>query len=112
MYTEIRPWGFFETLIDKKTYKVKRIRVNPNQAFSLQYHNHRWEDWIIVEGNGKIIVDHQEKNCAVGDRYHIPPAQIHRATAGPDGLTFIEVQRGDCYETDIVRLEDSYGRVA
>ena len=30
---------------------------------------------------------------------------------GKDGVLFIEVQRGECYEEDIVRLEDDYGRV-
>ena len=57
-----------------------------------------------------------EDNCVVGDRFHIPANFVHRATAGPDGLTFIEVQRGVgiqpiCDEDDIVRLEDNYGRV-
>ena len=35
----------------------------------------------------------------------------HRATAGPNGLVFIETQTGNCYEEDIVRLEDDYGRL-
>ena len=112
MYTEQRPWGVFDTLYDEDTYKVKRIYVNPNQSFSLQYHNQRWEDWIVVQGSGIINDGWEERNCIIGDRFHIPPKNIHRATGGPDGLTFIEVQRGFCDETDIVRLQDSYGRVA
>ena len=36
---------------------------------------------------------------------------IHRMEASPDGVTFIEVQRGECDEEDIVRLQDDYGRV-
>ena len=36
---------------------------------------------------------------------------IHRMEASPDGVTFIEVQRGKCREDDIVRLQDDYGRV-
>ena len=36
---------------------------------------------------------------------------MHRATAGDDGLVFIEVQIGKCEEEDIVRLEDDYGRI-
>jgi mannose-1-phosphate guanylyltransferase len=112
MYFEKRPWGTFETLCDSDSYKVKRICVNPDQSFSLQYHNHRWEDWIIVQGSGIINDGSEIKNCIVGDRFHIPPKNIHRATAGLDGLIFIEIQRGICDEDDIVRLEDNYGRVA
>jgi len=112
MYTEERPWGKFETLCDDDSYKVKRIYVNPNQSFSLQYHNYRWEDWIIVEGSGVINDGSEIKDCVVGDRFHIPPKNIHRATAKSDGLTFIEIQRGICDESDIVRILDDYGRVA
>lgn len=105
-----RPWGHYETLYESETYKVKRIVVKPNQAFSLQYHKHRWEDWIIVEGSGIINMYEMTRNCVVGERFHIPPLALHRVTAGPDGLTFVEVQRGICNEEDIVRIEDNYGR--
>lgn len=111
MYTEERPWGMFETLCEGPSYKVKRIYVNSNQSFSLQYHDNRWEDWIIVEGGGTINVGEEVNKCVVGDRFHISPKTIHRATAGPEGLTFIEIQRGICDENDITRLEDNYGRV-
>ena len=106
-----RPLGTYEILLEEDTYKVKRIILNPNQQFSLQYHNNRWEEWIIVEGKGIITIDKDERNCIVGDRFHISPKNIHRASAGSEGLVFIEVQRGICDEEDIIRLSDDYGRV-
>lgn len=109
---EQRPWGFFENLYESKTYKVKRISVNSNQSISLQYHNLRDEDWIIVEGSGVIIFGDEIKQCVVGDRFHIESKKIHRASANSEGLVFIEVQRGVCDEEDIVRIEDNYGRVS
>ena len=105
-----RPWGTYEVLLEEKTYIVKRIKINPNQSFSLQYHNHRWEDWIIVDGDGIICDGDETRNCIIGDRFHIGPTKVHRATSGKKGLVFIEVQRGNCYEEDIVRLQDNYGR--
>lgn len=111
MNEEKRPWGFFETLYESTSYKVKRITLNSNQSFSLQYHKQRWEDWIIVEGSGIINDGFEVRNCMVGDRFHVPPKNIHRATAGPEGLVFIEVQRGICSEDDIVRIEDDFGRI-
>ena len=65
MYTEQRPWGVFDTLYDEDTYKVKRIYVNPNQSFSLQYHNQRWEDWIVVQGSGIINDGWEERRRTV-----------------------------------------------
>lgn len=108
---ELRPWGFFENLYESETYKVKRISLNPNQSFSLQYHNHRHEDWIVVEGYGVIVQGNDSINCTIGNRFHIESKEVHRASAGPEGLIFIEVQRGVCDEEDIVRIEDNYGRV-
>ena len=46
--------GSYEVLLDEPEYKVKKITLNPNQQFSLQYHNNRWEDWVIVEGSGVV----------------------------------------------------------
>ena len=106
-----KPWGMYEVLLNEPEYKVKRITLNPNQQFSLQYHNHRWEEWGIVQGSGVVYTSGYAKPCRVGDRFNIPPKNIHRATAGDDGLVFIEVQRGKCEEEDIVRLEDDYGRI-
>ena len=113
---EHRPWGTYEVLLDKPDHKVKEIYLKPNHRFSLQNHNHLFEDWVIVEGSGFVSPAPQMtvgiiKPCAVGDKFHIPLKNIHRATAGDDGLAFIEVQRGKCDEKDIVRLEDDYGRV-
>ena len=46
-----------------------------------------------------------------GDDMFIAKKAIHRMESSPDGVTFIEVQRGECDEEDIVRLQDDYGRV-
>jgi mannose-6-phosphate isomerase len=105
-----RPWGLYEELYENPSYKVKRIIINPNQSFSLQYHNNRDEVWTIVEGSGIIKNGEMVKRCTAGDIFNIPAKQIHRATAGSLGLVFIEVQRGYCKEEDIVRLDDDYGR--
>jgi mannose-6-phosphate isomerase-like protein (cupin superfamily) len=106
----IRPWGSYEELYVSESYKVKRIVVNPNQSFSLQYHNNRDEVWTIVEGNGTVRNGEFVGQCTPGDIFNIPAKQIHRVTSGNFGLVFIEVQRGCCNEEDIVRLEDDYGR--
>ena len=106
-----RPWGTYEVLLDEPNYKVKRIVVNPNQKFSLQYHEHRSEYWTIVSGYGTVIVDETATPATPGTFWYIPRKAIHRAAAGEDALVFIETQIGDCREEDIVRLNDIYGRV-
>ena len=106
-----KPWGTYEVLLAEPNYKVKRIVVHPYERFSLQYHKHREEHWVVVEGDGIVQVNEKEYPAYVRTHWVILPTQKHRATAGPRGLVFIETQTGDCHEEDIVRLEDDYGRL-
>ena len=106
-----RPWGTYEILLEEPNYKVKRIVINPNQKFSLQYHNNRSEYWTVVEGSGTMTIDGSSEYDGVPSTlWYIPCGVSHRASAGEDGLVFIETQIGECVEEDIVRIEDIYGR--
>ena len=108
---EHRPWGTYEVLLDKPDHKVKEIYVKPNHRFSLQYHEHREEHWVIVEGIGTITQGEIESIIRPGEYAYIPKGSIHRLHGGNEGITFIEVQRGICEEDDIIRIEDDYGRL-
>ena len=112
--TGYRPWGMYEVLhIDEKC-KVKKITVKPRQKLSLQSHKHRRETWIILLGVGFFQrgEDHISK-AVVGDHIIIEKEEKHRIeNVGEEDLVFIEVQTGESFdESDIVRYEDSYGRV-
>lgn len=116
MNIEHRPWGSFTILVDEPTHKVKSITVDPGKRISLQRHKHRAETWICVEGHGLVtkgqdMHDLVDDLLEVGDDIHIPTTWIHRITAGPIGVTFIEVQTGTSFsEEDIERFEDDFGR--
>ena len=107
---EERPWGSFErfTLNEKTTVKI--ITVKPGEAFSLQTHAHRDEFWRVMNGSGTIRVGESEKEANAGDTFFLPRGTEHRATGGPEDLTFLEIAFGDFEEGDITRLEDKYGR--
>jgi mannose-1-phosphate guanylyltransferase len=105
-----KPWGYYEILYNSKSYKVKKIVIDSGKSFSEQYHKYRSEDWVIVEGSGLVSIGSSVIDCKIGDRYHIEPYQVHRATAKNESLIFVEVQRGICDENDIIRLKDDYGR--
>lgn len=105
-----KPWGWYKDLKRTPNLVVKEIHIKPFSKFSLQKHFNREECWYVVEGYGKLILDTQIYTVGPGDSYTIEKEVIHRLEAYADGLTFIEVQRGDCTEVDIVRIEDDYGR--
>ncbi|MDY0296078.1 MAG: phosphomannose isomerase type II C-terminal cupin domain [Acidobacteriota bacterium] len=110
---EDRPWGRFEVLYQEEGLKVKRIVVNPGQRLSLQSHEHRGEDWLILEGVARVELDNKLMHLHPHQVVHIPPGARHRVACESSGeLVFVEVQRGDYLgEDDIVRYEDDYKRV-
>lgn len=107
---EKRPWGRFErfTLNEKTTVKI--ITVDPGESFSLQTHDHRDEFWKVLSGSGTIRIGETDHATKTGDTFWSPRGSKHRATGGPDGLSFLEIAFGDFDENDITRLEDRYGR--
>jgi mannose-6-phosphate isomerase len=111
-YSESRPWGIFEILLDSEKTKVKRITVNPNAALSYQYHHKRSEHWVIIEGIATIILDGIEHTVMEGNSIYIPVGAKHRIiNKQKHPLIFIEVQIGTYFgEDDIVRIEDIYDR--
>jgi mannose-6-phosphate isomerase-like protein (cupin superfamily) len=112
-YKEQRPWGQFENILDTPYCKVKQITIHPGQAPSYQYHYKRSEVYIIVQGKAAIMLDDIEKEYNVGDTIVVPVLTKHRVTnIGNEDLIFIEVQHGEYFgEDDIVRINDSYGRI-
>ena len=107
-----RPWGWFETLVIKGRFQVKRIFVKPGGALSLQSHHHRSEHWIVVEGTAKVTVDEQIKLVTEGQSIYIPLGAVHRMeNPGKVPMVLIEVQTGAYLgEDDIIRYEDIYSR--
>jgi mannose-6-phosphate isomerase-like protein (cupin superfamily) len=107
-----RPWGWYENLLEDSGYKVKRLYVNSDQSISLQYHNFRNEHWVVVSGDGIVEIDGVSKNIFSGDYIFVPLNSKHRIIGGKCGIIIVEVQMGEvCEETDIVRIEDQYGRI-
>ena len=112
----VRPWGKYdvisETEIDGATIKTKRIAVKPNKRLSLQYHHNRDEYWKIIEGYGEVTRNDETLEAKPGSEFLIPRGMTHRIAAGTQGISFLEVSVGkNVDESDIVRLEDDYGRV-
>ena len=80
--------------------------ILPDQAISLQYHNHRSEHWTIVQGEGKVIVDGNIFKVVKGESFYVPKQSLHKITNTHlhETLIAIEVQMGEiCSEDDIVR---------
>lgn len=108
-----RPWGWYDGIDSGSRFQVKRIMVKPGATLSLQKHHHRAEHWIVVCGTAEVTCGDKKMILSENQSTYIPLGEVHRlANPGKVPLEIIEVQSGSYLgEDDIVRLEDSYGRV-
>lgn len=108
-----RPWGWYDSVDAGPRFQVKRIVVKPGASLSLQMHHHRAEHWIVVSGTAEVTCGDEKKLLTENQSTYIPLGQTHRlANPGKVELELIEVQSGSYLgEDDIVRFEDTYGRI-
>ncbi len=108
-----RPWGNYTTLEEGERFKIKRIVVKPGQRLSLQMHHHRSEHWVVVSGMAKVTNGEKEFFVSPNESTFIPAGTNHRLeNPGVLDLVMIEVQSGDYVgEDDILRIDDTYGRI-
>ncbi len=107
-----RPWGSYDSVDMGARFQVKRIKVKPGAALSLQSHAHRAEHWIVVSGTARVTRNNDVFELFANQSTYIPIGAKHRLeNPGAEMLELIEVQSGDYLgEDDIVRYEDVYGR--
>ncbi|AVS87481.1 mannose-1-phosphate guanylyltransferase/mannose-6-phosphate isomerase [Paracidovorax avenae] len=109
-----RPWGWYDSIDSGERFQVKRIVVNPGAQLSLQMHHHRAEHWVVVKGTAEVTNGEKTFLLAENESTFIPLGHTHRlVNPGKVPLEIIEVQSGSYLgEDDIVRFEDTYGRIA
>lgn len=133
----LRRWGSWKELAEGKldsdeSYKIKLLYIQPGKSISLQYHEHRSEEWLILQGeaeckfgrNGYGPVD-GDKNLMTGytsdvqDMFcsgipHVSVSKntVHKITnIGENVLVILELQIGKkTEEDDIIRLEKIDGK--
>jgi len=112
----VRPWGEFYGWDTGKKWYVKTMYVKPGKRLSLQYHSHRSERWILVEGDLTAVIENsgvrKATSLKVGETFIVQKGTAHRLMSKRGGIV-VEVAIGSTFnEEDIVRLEDDYGRTA
>ncbi len=110
---DLRPWGKFRSYPQRTAGAVKIITVLPGGILSLQSHNRRAEFWIVLDEGLEITVDDRTWRPAANEEIYIPRGAVHRLrSVGPRPARIMEIWLGDSDETDIVRLDDAYGRTS
>lgn len=106
----VRPWGNFIRYTQNQSSTVKIITVMAGEELSLQYHSKRSEFWRILRGNPTITIGEEVIQAKPGDEFSVGEGVNHRIAANENEVEILEIGLGEFDETDIVRLEDKYGR--
>lgn len=110
LFTEERPWGWFREFVKNETVTIKILFIKMGECFSLQKHENRNEFWRILVGEPDITIDGKTVRAKPGDEFEILTKEEHRIQASTNDVEVLEISRGKFDETDIVRIEDKYGR--
>ena len=107
-----KPWGHERVWALNRHYAGKILFIKAGESLSLQYHEIKDETIRIASGRMRFragpSVDRLETHILdPGMSYEIPPRVVHQMEA-IDDCTVIEVSTP--HLTDVVRLEDRYGR--
>jgi mannose-6-phosphate isomerase-like protein (cupin superfamily) len=97
---------------EAEEYVGKLLFIRAGESLSLQYHEVKDESWLVQDGRarlelGEVDGELETFEIAKGDAFRFRPRTVHRVTAVEDTLV-IEVSTNQL--TDVVRLEDRYGR--
>jgi len=107
-----KPWGHELIWAHTERYVGKILHVKKGESLSLQYHEVKDETIMVL--SGRIEFEHYQENEEPKKTvlephvpFHITPFLRHRMVALED-TDIIEVSTPEI--TDVVRLEDKYGR--
>jgi len=108
---DIRPWGKFRAYPYHNAASLKIITVKPGALLSLQFHRRRSEFWVVLDPGLEITVGGKAWRPKKGEEIFIPKKAPHRLRCiGRSPARVMEIWLGRSAESDIVRLEDFYGR--
>jgi mannose-6-phosphate isomerase-like protein (cupin superfamily) len=107
-----KPWGHEEIWAETDRYVGKILVIEAGRRLSFQYHEVK-DEWIRVlagrllltleDDRGEIV----ERELGPGEAAHVAPLRRHRYAA-IERAELIEVSTPEL--TDVVRLEDDFGR--
>lgn len=93
MFAE-KSWGSFRVLDVENTSLTIKVTLNPGHRMNYHSHKNRDEVWVIIDGEGKTIVDGMEQKVKTGDVITMSAGCRHTVMADTE-LKLMEVQLGE-----------------
>lgn len=103
MFAE-KSWGSYQVInIEDESLTIK---VTLNSGQSMRYHSHKYRDeiWIVISGQGKVILNGKERMAKPGDIIEIKRCVSHTILANTT-IKLIEIQLGKEISVDDKTIE-------
>ena len=93
-YAEVEPFvtkdgSTIRELMHAANQSLAEATLAPGQATERHYHALSEELYSFLDGGGRLEIDGEVRDVAVGDTVLIPPGARHTITAGPSGARFL-----------------------
>lgn len=100
-------WGTSMVIGQGVGYRMKKVRVLPGKAITMQMHYHRTEHWVVLRGTAEVTRGNEKTMIHESESIFIPQTIKHKlANPGHIPLEIIEIQNGSYIgEDDVVRYE-------
>ena len=92
MFSE-KSWGSYKVINVEKDSLTILITLNPGHSMNYHFHERRDEVWVVIEGEGTIIINEKESKIRVGDAIVMKSGFRHTVIADTY-LKLVEVQIG------------------
>ena len=106
-----KPWGHEIVFAENERYAGKILHIEGGHRLSLQYHERKDETLYVLTGEVYLLVEvdgiMKELLLRPGEAHRIQAGVRHRMRADR-ACELVEVSTPEL--TDVVRLEDAYGR--
>ena len=91
-----RPWGYYETIIEEKSYRVRKVTILPGKTIYEHLHEERAENWTVIQGAGLITVNGNSATYRSGANINIIAGVRHQiSNTGERVLVLIETATGE-----------------
>ena len=103
-----KPWGHELIFARQKKYVGKLLVIEKGHRLSLQYHRKKHESLLVLKGRLLLRLGRATQLVEAGTAFTVSPRTVHRFEAPKERVTLIEVSTPEL--SDVVRIEDDYGR--
>ncbi len=92
MFAE-KSWGYYRVLDVEENSMTIKVTLKPGHRMNYHSHERRREIWTVVSGEGRAVIDGEERQIRSGNVLHIPIGCKHSVIADTE-LKIIEEQLG------------------